>query len=388
MLWKRRRRTQDTLDTVTQQILNFFEQHLQEPAEYRSLALEECRHFPEGRIYPYAIPALAYVNLALQGVLPEERAKQQVEKLIDLLLIGISNEIHNGDSLLTLPSYQKQGTYLGTLNLTLGTYFLLSNTKKEGELWQLHEKLSGMLYDTLIEGDGEPIHSYPSYTWNIDTIFVLTSLCLFDKHLDIEGNTQPLLEAHLAWVQDNGLEPETGLPYSEGAHNTTSVWGQVFNRPPRGCDLSMQLCLLAQIAPDYARQLYQRYIKHFWNERGLLAGFREWSPFFVQPRNDIDTGPVVWDIGSTATGVGLGTTQAMGDQHRLTRLCQELEWFARLKKVMRWIGLGHIIAHWFEEHDTPLSLERYFTGFLYGDAVLFYALTWTPYPIEPLSSSQ
>jgi hypothetical protein len=35
------------------------------------------------------------------------------------------------------------------------------------------------------------------------------------------------------------------------------------------------------------------------------------------------------------------------------------------------------LKQWFQQ-SAPFDAQ-YFTGFLYGDAVLFYALTWTPY---------
>lgn len=146
-------------------------------------------------------------------------------------------------------------------------------------------------------------------------MFVLTALYLDDKRQGL-NRTDALIQQHLQWKQQHATHQATGLPvaYQSGL--------------PRGCDLSMQIGLWAQMAPETAHDLYQKYVNAHWIDHGFLAGFSEW-PIGHRgtgtPGGDFDSGPIVFDIGVTATGIGLVTTQAMQDQERFQTLSAELQ---------------------------------------------------------------
>ena len=82
--------------------------------------------------------------------------------------------------------------------------------------------------------------------------------------------------------------------------------------PARGSGDSWITTLLAEIDPEFAKELYSRYRKHFAIERLDFLMFREW-PEGVARGEDIDSGPIIWDAGVTATGVGLAAARANGD---------------------------------------------------------------------------
>jgi hypothetical protein len=78
-------------------------------------------------------------------------------------------------------------------------------------------------------------------------------------------------------------------------------------------------------------------------------------------------------IGPTATGVGIGAAKAVSDANRLTTLARQLKLLPDFLRLLEQCGqqlFGDLL---------PVSSD-YVTGFLYGDAVLFYAITWVPYP--------
>lgn len=356
------RSCQDTLEVVTTRIIKEFDTRLECPECYRDKALEECAVFPEGRIYSFAVPALGYANLALKNPKMRPHALKQMSTLIDLLIPVVVTDIEppEGD-LMQLKTYQQEATYLGTLNLVLSHYALLGGTQYD----MLHTHISEILYHAMVESKGESLSSYPEYTWHFDTMFVLVSLHLYDRYKGLT-RTEDLIQQHLSWKQQHATHPDTGLPV---AHKTGL---------PRGCDLSMQICLLAQIAPDTAKELYQRYVQAHWIDHGFLAGFSEWPRGTRTSGGDFDSGPILFDIGLTATGVGLGTTQAMQDQERFEKLCQHLKLVTPMIQALAAMDQNSEVLHWFKNY-VPLN-PTYFSGFLYGDAVLFYALTWEPYP--------
>lgn len=330
-----------------------FDKWLQQPQEYAKLALGECSVFPEGEIYPFALPAMAYCNLALRNPQRKPETALKVAKLIELLIPMTAKRVQSpGGDLMRLTAYQKQGTFLSTLNLTLGNYALIASDNKHKPL---HAHISRLLDSTLHDLDGKPIESYLEYTWYFDTIMALASLRLFEDANGLPRRSAGLLKKHLQWRHQHAMDKATGLPiaYSGGL--------------PRGCDLSMQICLLADMDLDAARKLYHRYVTHHWADYGMIAGFTEWqkTKSFLMT-GDIDSGPLFLGIGMTATGVGIGAALAMADSDKVAKLATELERLPSLVKSLTGSDL----------FDATIPINPFFlTGFLYGDAVLFYSLS-------------
>ena len=112
--------TEEVLKVNASTLREQFDYWLKEPEAYRQRALRECSPFPEGRIYPFAIPALGYANMGLGDAKQRQHSAAQMQKLIDLLISTVIEDIRPpGGDLNRLAHYQKEGTRLGTLNLTL-----------------------------------------------------------------------------------------------------------------------------------------------------------------------------------------------------------------------------------------------------------------------------
>jgi len=351
--------TDEVLKVNASRLREQFDQRLKEPEAYHQRALRECSAFPEGRIYPFAIPALAYANVGLGDAKQRQHSAAQMQKLIDLLIATVIEDIRPpGGDLRRLPHYQKEGTRLATLNLTLACYALIWD---DGRYVSLHDRLSLLLRRALTERSGKPLASYPAYTWYFDTIMALVSLELYDRAHGL-AQTGPLVEQHFAWLRSHATDTGTGLPvaYAGGL--------------PRGCDLSMQICLLQQLDSRTAQRMYADYVLHHWVNFGFIAGFREW-PKSRGPSStgDIDSGPLILGIGPTATGVGIGAAKAVSDANRLSTLARQLKF---LPEFLRHLEQGGQQLF----GDQVRVSSQYVTGFLYGDAVLFYAITWVPYP--------
>ena len=134
---------------------------------------------------------------------------------------------------------------------------------------------------------------------------------------------------------------------------------------------------MAHIDRVRAAKLYKQYAARFWVEQWVVKGFAEW-PGGQMIRQDADSGPLFLGVGLAAAGFGVATTLAMGDVDRFQKLMLQLHTARNTltnlhsqkdRKENVWIG-GVI----------PTEKE-YYTGFLFGDAALLYALTWTPLPI-------
>lgn len=125
-----------------------------------------------------------------------------------------------------------------------------------------------------------------------------------------------LLDAPLAaWLQTmkQHTDPATGLFHS-------SVSPLVYATTPRGCALSWTSLYFAQVAPDVAREQYQRYRDHMSADVLGFGGFREWPLGRDKGGMDADSGPIVFGVGVAATGLGLGPARLFGDADRYTTI--------------------------------------------------------------------
>jgi hypothetical protein len=352
--------TGQVLESVTARLQRQFDAHLEDPRRYVRHVVEEARQFPEGDLFPYLFPAMAYANLAISGRMEKTEALGKMAAFIDLAIPSVIRQVKPGEGKLErLASYRRNATYLGQLNLALGAF---RRTGGDQRYEAMHARISGVLFQAMEKNGARPLESFPGLTWPFDTNPVLVSLKLRD-----EQRAEPVIEKHLAWIGKEATHPESGLPYSRRLPDTCIGW-----ELPRGCDLSFRLCLLPHLDRGYARSQYRRYLDAFWLERGLLAGFAEW-PGGMEKYADADSGPILAGIGMAATGLGIGAVIAHKDQPRLDRL-------AGLLSIRDQLIASHI-----PKEEKPLIggtipfHPRYYTGFLFGDAVLFYVMTWTPW---------
>jgi hypothetical protein len=357
-------------------LLAEFEGLLARPKQYAAKVAAECRRLPEGDLFPYVLPAMAYTNLAVADPKRHQgRALRRVPQLIDAAIRPVVRRVRPpaGD-LLKLRRFNRHAVYLGNLNLALGCHRLIGG---DDRYERLHAHLSKLQRDALAARGGRPLESYPDLTWTFDTIPCLVSLRLRDVHTG-RTDADELIRRHLAWSVRRATDPQLGLPYSQ-------MPGGRRRRPvsPRGCELSLRIALLAQLDTAHAAALYRHYVRWFWVDAGALAGFAEW-PAGRAGGQDLDSGPILLGIGGTATSFGIATTRAMGDVARCHRLARQMP---RVKPLLS----AMIRAHPKQRRALTLGglidpAGPYYSGFLFGDACLFYAVTYTKWE-RPLKAA-
>jgi len=457
-----------TADGLADELLAEFDKLLVDPAQYARRAKAECSGFPEGDLFPYVFPSLAYAGLVSAGRVQPDEAAKKVNALVDLAIESVVHKVRppNG-SLYELRSYARHATYLCQLNMALAAEEWIRDSSwaeggrqgmgevlrcaqddggvdrcqgmgevircaqdDGGKHGKLLRHLSWLIRKGLEESGGAPLASFPSYSWPFDTIPCLASIAIHDRlrgktgteagteallsaHFEwieklagTEAGTDALLSAHFEWIEKLGTEPRTGLPYSvvsksaDGpgtglpyAEESKSADGaERYLVRPRGCDLSLRIMYLGLFDRDRAKTLYTRYVEHFWLERFVAAGFAEWpggGAGFV----DADSGPVLLGIGSAASAMGIGAAVVAGDEYRRARL------LAQVGSVRE--GIRNLLCATAEPAGTPASSgcqtdrprvsktpllgnmipirEGYVSGFLFGDAVLFWAIAWHPW---------
>lgn len=329
------------------------ERLLANPTAYAASVKAQAHVFPEGSLFPWTFSVHAYTNLAMAEDSQRAHALTRIEAVMPHAIRAVEDRL--GAKILALDDVGRQATWAGQLQLALACYHRLGGTKWKAERAHLDAQFAA----ALDARQGKPLDSFPGLLWPFDTIPVVLGLRMADLADGTDLHTARI-RRHLDWLTQKGLT-DRGQPVSR-LHPTSFAHSE----GPRGCDLSWRLALLAQLDPALSRSLYTTYLRDFWHMPVMFQGFREW-PAGVAQRPDADSGPVLFELGSAATALGLGAARAHNDSARATLLADQADKAIRMLPQLRALVSG---ASAFP-HDAD-----FLTGAPMGDAVLFWASTW------------
>lgn len=350
---------------IVDQLLREFDGWLEQPAEYEAKALRESRNFPEGTLYPFVVPAYGYINLAIARPEAAQRHLSQAAKLIDFAIPIVAERLRV-DDLAKLDGYREQGTYLTYLTLALCGYRVAGGDDRYDAL---RKHLCEVLAAAIREREGRPFKSYPIALWSLDTTAAVQCLAI-EGTLGKTARYEPIIRQHLDWLRRDGSDGLLGLPYAR--HDSD---GRKPIDKPRGCDLSWRIVMIADIDGDYAAKLYDRYTASYWLERPPIRGFAEWPRGEAGPAG-VDSGPILNGIGATASAFGVALVRAMGDREREHALLSQF----RLMQTLRGMAVEtHAVTGKQTVGGYAPFDAAYVSGFLYGDCVLLWALTYEPW---------
>lgn len=160
------------------------------------------------------------------------------------------------------------------------------------------------------------LQSYYGAAWPADNTVAIAALRLHDKLFP--PRYKLLIDNWLHAVRQK-LDTTTGLiPHSADAFTGA------MQESPRGSSQSLVIRLLTEIDPAFAREQYVLFRRQFAGSVCGLPAIREY-PAGYSGAGDIDSGPVVFGIGSSATIVGLGTALAVGDNELAEPVEQTIE---------------------------------------------------------------
>lgn len=178
----------------------------------------------------------------------------------------------------------------------------------------LHRQLSLLLHERSLNDPHAhaPSYGHLPYRWPADQAATLASLARYDA-----AHQQDLLREPLAaWrslLRARHVDARWGLPVSE-------VTGRAPGASlPRGCAQSFLTRYLAEVDPPLASTWWAAYQQHFFVEYGPIAGFREWPHGYERPA-DVDSGPIVFGIGASASALAIGAARAIGNESLARRL--------------------------------------------------------------------
>ncbi|WP_273444328.1 hypothetical protein [Neolewinella agarilytica] len=149
------------------------------------------------------------------------------------------------------------------------------------------------------------LESYSESAWPADNVVAIASLAAYDRHF----HTTRFAATISTWLEKvkQQLDPDTGLI----PHATDPDTGAI-REGARGSSQSLILSFLPEIDPVFAAAQYALYREHFLAFRLGRAGIREY-PKGQEGSGDIDSGPVIWDIGGAASVGGQRAAGMNGD---------------------------------------------------------------------------
>jgi hypothetical protein len=151
-----------------------------------------------------------------------------------------------------------------------------------------------------LQGSPTPfLESYRGMAWPADMVMCIACLASYDQLFNTH-QYQPLIADWLIKVEER-IDPQTGLI----PHQTDVETGQAIEGP-RGSSQALMGCFLNGIDPVFANDQFNRFKTHFVDSRFGLPGIREY-PKGVNGEEDIDSGPVLLQIGGAASIVGVKT---------------------------------------------------------------------------------
>jgi len=262
----------------------------------------EKSDFQHPSLGTFALSNIAEGMLSYVEDYPEnkERIMSYLEKIIQAMLHDkVSPYKQNIENISNLG---ENGSYLTHLNIILGSYSLTGGTKYDN----LHEKISAHLSQKSVQDPQKHVRPYANqkHKWPADQAATLYSLWLFDESNKTNLSNEPIND-WLMYMHKNAIDKNTGLHIS-------NITGKKYAQFPRGSALAWSIKYMAKFAPEEAAKQWELFKEHFMISLGIGNGFREY-PKGVNQVEDSDSGPIILEIGSSASAFAMAAAASMDD---------------------------------------------------------------------------
>ncbi|MBX9690239.1 MAG: hypothetical protein K2X27_26235 [Candidatus Obscuribacterales bacterium] len=332
---------------------------------------------PEGALFCYAFYGFSLVDSAVENN-HDPRLRQAVIEKLEKLIPQI-DQCCSEYPFTACKNIAPSGGIIaaGCANLLRAGYAYLGGQK--ADLLKTFHNNSAAIAESYRISKSPFLESFPNLRWPVDNLAALESLRLHDRLYKSKYFSQSS-KRFIDWLSNN-TDRESGMMIAQVDES-----GKILD-VPRGCALSWSLAFLQGIAPELDRQQYALYRKKWLIKVLGTAGFREWWPG-QEKFSSIKEGPVLFDIGAAASGLGIAATHAHKDKSALTGLLRGLEAIGfpswNLQGEKSYLGqfflLGDVLALWGKtcvpwDQENPqsefpdLQLQNYQTVLLLASAI-------------------
>ncbi|WP_227764511.1 hypothetical protein [Hymenobacter sp. 15J16-1T3B] len=289
--------------------------HLQ-PRLHAGAATDMQGLFPEGFVFTNALYSLSWSEVAAAAP-PASRLHQaavaESRWAVQQLASPEGKAIFNPDLPLPYGAF-----YVGWLNYALGKQLgAQTPAERQAADTAAFRRSCAHLAQVLDSADSPYLETYRNLAWPADVAVGVASLAVHDRLYPprYQRTIRRWLRRVAAFTDSSGLLP----------HEVEFTSGQP-REGARGSSQSLMLCLLADIDPAFGRRQFQGYQRYFVDRRLGLLGIREY-PFGSTLGADVDSGPVIWEIGGAASVVGRRAVQLYGETELAEALRGSMEAF-------------------------------------------------------------
>lgn len=271
--------------------------------------------FPEGSLFFESFYGLAWCDL-ISSLDSESKVYKEGIVEIDRTLAVInsknSKSVFDGEMLLEYGVF-----YSGWSNYVLGKKIELTpvENRKEKEI-QIFKNNCEKIVEALSKSKSPFLESYKGQCWPADMSIAIASLATYDRVIkeEYDGVIKKWVTNVRTRLDSNDLiahsVDEKGYP-EEAA---------------RGASQCLMLSFLPEIDETFSKEQYTRFKKLFVEKRLGLNAIREY-PKNVEGYGDVDSGPVIWGIGTASTIVGHRAAQLNKDYKLSEELNNGIEAF-------------------------------------------------------------
>ncbi|WP_018344755.1 hypothetical protein [Cytophaga aurantiaca] len=274
--------------------LHFLESELKE----NNLGERMQQIFPEGYVFIHALYGLSWCELALADSSQNKTIKDKAIKEALYAFDQIDSE--KGRSTFQIELIPENGIfYCGWKNYLLSKILQVDTTFKGHKFYEVQFKQQSKEIAEAIKLSKTPyLESYSGHAWPADMFVAMASLSNYEKVYTPAFQSD--IQSWLVKVKGK-LDPVTHLiPHKVYPETGALIEG------PRGSSLGLSLRFLAEIDPAFGKEQFALDRMHFITTKFGLPAVREY-PKGNYNLGDVDSGPVIFGVGFSATIVMIGT---------------------------------------------------------------------------------
>lgn len=289
-------------------------QHLKGEMHSNAAAYKMQRLFPEGFIFQNVLYGLTWCDLIQDET--DESIQQEALTEIDWAIEELLSE--NGTEIFNENLTPKYGIlYRGWTNYLIGKRLIIDDSPTKLKLlYAINSQEISAAFDS---SSNPYLESYYSASWSADNMVAIASFALKTKITKESETTISAVDTWMSKVKSK-LDKHGRIPHAVDWKTGNTV------QESRGNSMSLMLCFLKDIDLDFAQEQFDSYKKDFVDSRLGLPGIRE-DHKGITKGGDIDSGPVIWEIGGAASIVGQRTAALYGDWNTFQGLRNSIELF-------------------------------------------------------------
>lgn len=267
--------------------------------------------FPEGFVFTTALYGLAWADFA-ENLNKKSPLFQEAISEVKWSIEQVQSEEGKVNFDPNLPL--KYGAYYtGWATYLMGKYLILN--QNDSIITPIFNENCQYINNAILNTNSPYLESYMGLAWPADNIMCLASLSLYEKNYPLQSSFSLMkpkasykatISTWLSCIKQH-LDSETGLiPHSFNPQTNENAEGA------RGSSQCLMNCFLMVIDSSFAKEQFALFKKHFIGKRLGLSAVLEY-PIGVDKEGDVDSGPVIWGVGTAASIVAIRTMAVNDD---------------------------------------------------------------------------